>query len=133
MKPRMLNFLLRICLVTIVLDSIVIFFSSTIGVFIIVIAVAGLLFAGWESRRLMRGDLHAFEALNKKERELNLEDLPATLIIVLIAAVIISNLGFFGFLSFNPILNAMLAILTILLLVYYFLQKRRLQKQKSLK
>ncbi len=131
----MLNFLLRICLVTIVLDSIVIFFSSTIGVFILAIAVAGLLFAGRESRRLMRGDVHAFEALSKKEkeRELNLEDLPATLIIVLIAAVIISNLGFFGFLSFNPILNAMLAILTILLLVYYFLQKRRLQKQKSLK
>ncbi len=98
-----------------------------------VIAVAGLLFLGWKGRRMVQADPHAFEALTKKERELSLEDLPATLIIVLFAAVIISNLGFFGFLSFNPILNTVLAILTILLLVYYFLQKRRTQKQKGLK
>ena len=75
MKTRMLNFLLRICLVTIVLGSFVVFFSLTIGVFIMVIAVAELLFSGWEAVRLRRADPSASEALNKKERELSLKDL----------------------------------------------------------
>ena len=48
-----------------VLDTVVIFFSSTIGLFIMVIAVVGLSFSGWKARKLMHADPQAFEALKR--------------------------------------------------------------------
>jgi uncharacterized membrane protein len=125
----MLNFLLKICLVCIVLDLPVIFFNMALGAFIMVIAIAGLSFSIWKAWRLMRTDSDAFKALSKSEKELSLKDLPARLIILLVAVVVISYLGSFGLFHFDPLIDATLSILAILLLVYYFFQKRRVQKK----
>ena len=77
----------------------------------------------------MRAHPTGFESLFRSEKELSLKDLPYWLIILLVAIIIISFLGFFGVFSFYLILDVVLSALVFLLLLYYFLQKRRLRNK----
>ena len=100
-----------------------------LGASIMIIVIAILLFSGWKAWKLMRTDPTAFEALSKSEKELSLKDLSPRLIILLVALVIVASLGYFSVFSFNPFIDAILSTLVLLLLVYYFFQKHRLQKK----
>jgi len=129
MKPKTLNLIFRACLICIVLDLPLIFFNMILGASIMIIVIAILLFSGWKAWKLMRTDPTAFEALSKSEKELSLKDLSPRLIILLVALVIVASLGYFSVFSFNPFIDAILSTLVLLLLVYYFFQKHRLQKK----
>ena len=129
MKPKTMSLILRVCLVCVVLDLPLFFFNMILGAAIMIIAVAVLLFSMWKTWRLMRTDPDAFKALPENEKELSLKDLPPRLIIVLAATMIIATLVQFSVFSFNPLIDTILATLTLVLLVYYFFQKHKLRKK----
>ena len=94
-----------------------------------IIATGVLLFSGWKAWKLIRTDPDAFKALPESEKELSLKDLSPRLIVVLVASLIILVLVQFRIFSFNPVVDTILTAVAILLLVYYFFQKRKLRKR----
>jgi hypothetical protein len=115
------------------LSLVLIFYNLRLGLLLTAVAILGLSPLLWNVWKLMhtKEGLEALEALDKGRNEISLEDVPPRLIALLIAVLIISYLGFFGIFRFNPFIDLSLSILTVLLLAYYFLRKRRIQKQKS--
>jgi len=129
MKPRTLGLILEVCLIGIVLDLPVFFFSMILGASIMIILVAVLLFSGWKVVELLRTDPDAFKALPEGEKELTLKDLPRRLVILLVVAFVVSLLASLNVFSFNPFIDTVVAALVLLLVVYYFFQKRKLRKK----
>jgi L-asparagine transporter-like permease len=129
MKPKTLNLILKACLIGIVLDLPLVHFNMILGASIMIILTALLLFSGWEAWKLIRTNPNAFKASSEREKELSLKDLPSRLLILLIALIILASLGYFSFFSFNPLIDIILGMVTLLLLVYYFFQTHKLRKK----
>lgn len=125
MKPTTLNLLLRVFLICIVLGVVVVFFNLVLGAFVIIIAILGSSFSGWKASRMLRANPDAFRDQTRLEKKLGLKGLPSWLTILLVVSLVVSNLGFFGLFSFDPLVNGSLSLLTIALLIFYFLQKRK--------
>jgi 4-hydroxybenzoate polyprenyltransferase len=66
----------------------------------------------------------------EKEKTVGIKDLPIWLIVLLLAAMVISYIGWFGAFSFSPLVDTLLSILMVAFLIYYFLYKRRVRNKK---
>ncbi len=129
MKPRTLDLILKACLICILLGFLIIFFNPIIGASILVISISVLAYTSWKAYKLLRTNPDVFKTLPESEKELSLKDLPPRLVIVLVAALIIALLGDFSIFSFNPFIDTLLLAMLLLLVAYYFLQKRKLRRQ----
>jgi ABC-type xylose transport system permease subunit len=70
------------------------------------------------------------EDRNKREKTVKLEDLPVWLIVLLGAACVVGIMGELGAFNSYPLVSFPLSILLIAFLIYYFLYKRKIAKEK---
>ncbi len=132
MKPRTIDLILKVCSICVIVALLlIVFFSTIIGVSILIAAIAVILFSLWDAWKSMRADPDAFKALSKNEKELSLKDLPAGLIVLLVVAFVGATIAEFGVFSFNPLVEAIVIAFVVLLVVYYFFQKRKLTKHEA--
>jgi len=66
----------------------------------------------------------------EKEKTVGIKDLPIWLIVLLLAGMVISHMGWFGAFSFSPLVETLLSVLMVVFLIYYFLYKRRVRNKK---
>lgn len=129
MKPRTIDIILKVCSICVVVALLlIVFFDSIIGMSILIASIAIIVFSLLNAWKSMRADPDAFKALSKNEKELSLKDLPAGLIVLLVVASILTTLGEFRVFSLNPLVETTVIAFAVLLVVYYFFQKRRLRK-----
>lgn len=114
-------------------------FLTILGASFLIFGGIGLALVRRQVSITKRTNPEAIEALRaqsgkrrEKEKTVGIKDLPPWLIILLFAAVVVGYMGWFGFgaLSSNPLLEALLSVLVVVLLAYYFLYKRKIIYKK---
>ena len=112
-------------------------FLMLLGASLLIASIIGLALYRKKWSTIKRTNPEIVEAMKaefkervEKEKTLSIKDIPPLLIAILLVALVISFLGEVGAFRFSPILDFLLGILTILLLIYYFIGKRRVKKEK---
>ena len=112
-------------------------FLGLLGVAFLLFACVGIALVRRRVSLARRTNPEAVEALfpqrieaKQKEKTVGIKDLPIWLITLIIAAVLVSYMGWMGAFRFNALVEGLLSAFVILSLIYYFLYKHRIENRK---
>jgi uncharacterized membrane protein len=110
---------------------------TVVGLCFLVASIIGLALVRRKVSILKRANPEVMKALKAeastsiKEKTLSLHDLPLWLTVLLIIVVVVGFLGAdLHLFAFSPVLEAVLSVITVFFLVFYFTYKRKLMKKK---
>jgi membrane protein implicated in regulation of membrane protease activity len=66
----------------------------------------------------------------EKEKTVGIKDMPPWLVVLLLVAIVVGYMGWFGAFSFNPLVEMLIFVLMVVFLIYYFLYKHRVRNKK---